>query len=207
MKIPLWAKLLLTAAISGGAIFLVTNVYFAGTAMPFVFFTLTLANVILVLFRVGRSWLDLPFVAVAAALLGVISVRHFHYQPNWESCVSFLGLASLVVLGLRAVWSEGEKQKILALAFAPSFLFAAFMVFAGAVLERTQIWHPKGHGLLGSSGAGPAQRVSVDGGVAGSGADQDPVLQSVPGAGARAHFPTGFSLASDEHVAGFALVV
>jgi hypothetical protein len=143
MKIPLWAKLLLTAAICGGAIFLVTNVYFAGTAMPFVFFTLTLASVILVLFRVGRSWLDLPFVAVAAALLGVISVWHFNYQPNWESCVSFVGLASLVVLGLRAVWSEGEKQKILALAFAPSFLFAAFMVFAGAVLERTQIWHPK----------------------------------------------------------------
>ena len=52
-------------------------------------------------------------------------------------------LASLVVLGLRAVWSEGEKQKLLALAFAPSFLFAAFMVFAGMVLDRTQIWHPK----------------------------------------------------------------
>jgi len=143
MKIPLWAKILLTAAIYSGGIFLVTNVYFAGTAMPFVFFTLTLASVILVLFRVGRSWLDLPFVGLTAALLGVISVWHFHYQPNWESCVSFLGLASLVVLGLRAVWSEGEKQKLLALAFAPSFLFAAFMVFAGMVLERTQIWHPK----------------------------------------------------------------
>jgi hypothetical protein len=143
MKIPWWARILLTAAFCSGAIFLVTNVYFAGTAMPFVFFTLTLASVILVLFRVGRSWLDLLFMGVTAALLGVISVWHFHYQPNWESCVSFLGLASLVILGLRAVWSEGEGQKILALAFAPSFLFAAFMVFAGAVLERTQIWHPK----------------------------------------------------------------
>ena len=143
MKIPLSAKILLTAAICGGAIFLVTNVYFAGTAMPFVFFTLTLASVILVLFRVGRSWLDALFVGVATAFLGVISVWHFHYQPNWESCVSFVGLASLVVLGLRAVWSEGEKQKLLALAFAPSFLFAAFMVCAGAVLERTQLWHPK----------------------------------------------------------------
>jgi len=143
MKIPLSAKILLTAAICGGAVFLVTNVYFAGTAMPFVFFTLTLASVILVLFRVGRSWLDLLFVGTAAAFLGVISVWHFHYQPNWESCVSFVGLASLAVLGLRAVWSEGEKQKLLALAFAPSFLFAAFMVCAGAVLERTQLWHPK----------------------------------------------------------------
>ena len=143
MKISLWAKILLTAAICGGAISLVTNVYFAGTAMPFVFFTLTLASVILVLLRVGRSWLDVLFLGVAAALLGVISVWHFHYQPNWESWVSFVGLGSLVVLGLRAVWAEGEKQKLLALAFAPSFLFAAFMVCAGAVLERTQIWHPK----------------------------------------------------------------
>ncbi len=143
MKIPIVARILLTAAICGGAIFLVTNVYFAGTAMPFVFFALTLASVILVLVRVGRSWLDLLFMAVTAALLAVISVWHFHYQPNWESWVSFLGLASLVVLGLRATWSEGEKQKLLALAFAPSFLFAAFMVFAGGVLERTQLWHPK----------------------------------------------------------------
>lgn len=143
MKIPLSAKTLLTAAICGGAIFLVTNVYFAGTAMPFIFFTLTLASVILVLFRVGRSLLDLLFVGVAAALLAAVSVLHFRYQPNWESCVSFVGLGSLVILGLRAVWSEGEKQKLLALAFAPSFLFAAFMVCAGAVLERTQIWHPK----------------------------------------------------------------
>ena len=143
MKIPQSAKMLLTAAICGGAIFLVTNVYFAGKAMPFVFFTLTLASVILVLIRVGRSWLDILFAAVSAALLGAISVWHFHYQPNWESCVSFMGLGSLVVLGLRAAWSEGEKQKLLALAFAPSFLFAAFMVFAGAVLEQTQVWHPK----------------------------------------------------------------
>jgi len=143
MKIPISARLLLTAAVCSGAIFLVTNVYFAGKAMPFVFFTLTLASVIVVLVRVRRSWLDLLLTVVCAALLGVISVWRFHYQPNWESRVSFLGLASLVVLGLRAVWSEGEKQKLLALAFAPSFLFAAFMVFAGAVLEHTQTWHPK----------------------------------------------------------------
>jgi hypothetical protein len=143
MKIPLSARILLTAALCGSAVFLVTNVYFAGKAMPFVFFTFTLASVILVLIRVGRTWLDLLLAAISAALLGAISVWHFHYQPNWESCVSFLGLASLLVLGLRAAWSEGEKQKLLALAFAPSFLFAAFMVFAGAVLEQTQIWHPK----------------------------------------------------------------
>lgn len=143
MKIPMPAKILLTIALCSGAILLVTNAYFAGSAMPFAFFMLTLASVILVLFRVGRSWPDLPFMIASAAILAVISAWHFHYQPNWKSCVSFLGLGSLLVLGLRAVWSEGEKQKLLALAFAPSFLFAAFMVFAGVVLDRTQIWHPK----------------------------------------------------------------
>jgi hypothetical protein len=40
-------------AILGGAVLLVTNAYFAGNAMPFLFFTLTLASVILVLLRVG----------------------------------------------------------------------------------------------------------------------------------------------------------
>ncbi len=143
MKIPKSVKILLTAAICGGAVLLVMNAYFAGRAMPFVFFTLVLASVILVLIRVGRSWLDMLFMVAAAAALGVISAWRFHYQPNWESCVAFLGLGSLVVLGLRATWCEGEKQKRLALAFAPSFLFAAFMVFAGAVLEQTQVWHPK----------------------------------------------------------------
>jgi hypothetical protein len=143
MNIPKSVKILLTAAICGGAILLVTNAYFAGRAMPFVFFTVVLASVILVLIRVGRSWLDLLYMVLAAVLLGAISVLHFHYTPNWQSCVAFVGLGSLVVLGLRATWSEGEKQKRLALAFAPSFLFAAFMVFAGAVLEQTQVWHPQ----------------------------------------------------------------
>jgi hypothetical protein len=143
MKLPTAAKILLTIAIIGGAIFLVTNAYFAGNAMPFLFFTLTLASVILVLLRVGRSWLDLGFLTLAGTGLGVISAWHFHYRPNWESCVSFLGLGSLVVLGLRAVWSQGEKQKLLMLAFAPSFLFSAFMVSAGFALEKTQVWHPK----------------------------------------------------------------
>lgn len=143
MRIPLWAKILVSAALCGGAIFLVANVYFAGTAMPFVFFTLTLASIIFVLFRVGQSWMDALYLLMSAAALGVISVWHFHYQPNWESCVSFVGLSSLMILGLRAVWSEGEMQKRLALAFAPSFLFATFMIIAGAVLERTQTWHPK----------------------------------------------------------------
>jgi hypothetical protein len=143
MRIRVAAKIALTIVIAGGAVLLVTNAYFAGKAMPFLFFTLTLASVILVLFRVGRSWLDLAFTAAAGVFLGLISVWHFHYQPNWESCVSFLGLGSLVVLGLRAVWSEGENQKRLALGFAPSSLFCAFMVGAGFVLEQTQIWHPK----------------------------------------------------------------
>jgi len=143
MKLPMAAKILLTAAICGGVIFLVTNAYFAGNAMPFVFYTLTLASIILVLMRLGRSSWDMLYMAVTAGLLAGISVWHFRYQPNWESWVSFFGLASLVVLGIRAVWSEGETQKRLALGFAPSFLFAAFMVFAGQVLERTQIWHPK----------------------------------------------------------------
>jgi hypothetical protein len=143
MRIRVAAKIALTIVIAGGAVLLVTNAYFAGKAMPFLFFTPTLASVILVLFRVGRSWLDLAFTAAAGVFLGLISVWHFHYQPNWESCVSFLGLGSLVVLGLRAVWSEGENQKRLALGFAPSSLFCAFMVGAGFVLEQTQIWHPK----------------------------------------------------------------
>jgi hypothetical protein len=143
MRIPLAGKIALTIVIVGGGVLLVTNAYFAGKAMPFLFFTLTLASVIVVLFRVGRSWLDLAYTAAAGLVLGVISTLHFHYQPNWESCVSFVGLGSLVVLGLRAVWSEGEKQKLLALAFAPSFLFCAFMVGAGFVLDQTQGWHPK----------------------------------------------------------------
>jgi hypothetical protein len=103
IKPPTATKILLTIAIFGGAVFLVTNAYFAGNAMPFLFFTLTLASVILVLLRVGRSWLELGFLTLAGVVLGVISAWHFHHRPNWESCVSFVGLGSLVVLGLRAV--------------------------------------------------------------------------------------------------------
>jgi hypothetical protein len=143
MTIPNWLKTLLTAILCGGSAWLMTNVYFAGTAMPFDFFALTLASVIVVLVRVGRSWMDVLYAVLAGLILAAVSIAHFHYRPNWESCVSFIGMGSFVVLGLRAVWSQGESQKRFALAFAPSFVFAAFMVFAGSVLDKTQIWHPK----------------------------------------------------------------
>ncbi|HYL85034.1 MAG TPA: phosphatase PAP2 family protein [Candidatus Angelobacter sp.] len=143
MAMRKWLKILLTAFLCGASAWLMTDAYFAGTAMPFAFFTLTLASVLVVLVRVGRSWTDMLYTALAGLILAAISIGHFHYRPNWESCVSFLGMGSFVVLGLRAVWSEGELQKRFALAFAPSFVFAAFMVFAGSVLDQTQIWHPK----------------------------------------------------------------
>ena|SRR6267378_2986730 len=122
LRIPIAAKIVLTIVIASGAVLLVTNVYFAGKAMPFLFFHPDAGQrnsgsppcgAVLVGFGLHRG---------GGVILGLISVWHFRYHANWKSCVSFLGLGSLVILGLRAVRSEGEKQKLLALAFAPSFL-------------------------------------------------------------------------------------
>ncbi len=87
------------------------------------FFGVTLASVVLIHFRVRASWQDAWGVLCGAVLFAVIDVTFLHFTPSLAGTASFLGISSLSILGLRAIWSRGKEQERVALAFVPALLF------------------------------------------------------------------------------------
>jgi hypothetical protein len=56
---------------------------------------------------------------------------------------SFAGLSSLLVLGLRTLWSKESERKLLLLGFLPALLFVTSEYFADNLLRWTSALHPK----------------------------------------------------------------
>jgi PAP2 superfamily len=123
MKLPMAVKIVATLALLGLAVRLGTSEHFYKSALLSLFFGVTLASVVLIHFRVRPSWLDALGVICGAALFTVIDFGLLHFRPSLAGIASFLGISSLSILGLRAIWSEGAEQEQMALAFVPALLF------------------------------------------------------------------------------------
>ncbi|ABF39583.1 hypothetical protein Acid345_0578 [Candidatus Koribacter versatilis Ellin345] len=57
--------------------------------------------------------------------------------------ISLVGLAAFLVLGLRAIWSQGDEQRMLLYAFIPAVIFAGSDWFASELLAITEKLHPQ----------------------------------------------------------------
>jgi hypothetical protein len=58
-------------------------------------------------------------------------------------CIGFLGLASFLVLGLRAIWAEGEEQKQLKSILIPAAGFTFFVLGSSKLLNLSSLLFPK----------------------------------------------------------------
>jgi hypothetical protein len=76
-------------------------------------------------------------------LLAIVDFRFLHYTPHFMAWFSFFGLNGLLLLSLRAVWSEGERRKLYLMAFVPALLFVTSEWFASNMLDLTEKLHPK----------------------------------------------------------------
>ena len=123
MKLPVGVRMVATLALLGLAVQLGTSEHFYKSALLSLFFGVTLASVVLIHFRVRPSWPDALSVIGAAALFTVVDFGFLHFKPSLAGIASFLGISSLSMLGLRAIWSRGEEQERMALAFVPTLLF------------------------------------------------------------------------------------
>jgi PAP2 superfamily len=123
MKLPMITKIVATFALLGLAVWLGTSEHFYKSALLSLFFGVTLASVVLIHFRVRPSWPDALCVIGGAALFTVIDFGFLHFAPSLAGIASYLGISSLSILGLRAIWSEGAEQEQMALAFVPALLF------------------------------------------------------------------------------------
>jgi PAP2 superfamily len=143
MKLPRLAQILLTAVLIATAGGFATSAQFYSESLSSPFFAIALISVVIVQLRVGGLWPDGLALLAATALLALIDFRFLHYHQHFMAWFSFLGLCALLLLALRAVWSQGERRKLLLYALLPSLLFVTSEWFASNMLDLTERLHPK----------------------------------------------------------------
>ncbi len=143
MQLNRTAKLILTLALAAVAAWLGTSAKFYNEALVGAFFGLALLSVLIIHFRVRPSWQDALLVIGGTLLLANVDFRILHFKPAFMAWPSFAGLSSLVVLGLRTIWTKGSNRKLLLLGFIPSLLFVTSEYFADSLLQFTSAIHPK----------------------------------------------------------------
>src|SRR5271157_5050451 len=114
-------SLLLTAGVAGFAF----NSYAYRVAMVSAFFSLALASVAILHFRVRPQPTDVLFVLGCTALFAVVDLAARQFPHRIMAWFSFFGLGSLLVLGLRAIWAKSSDRKLLLSAWVPALLFVA----------------------------------------------------------------------------------
>lgn len=143
MKLPILVKIVATLALLGLAVWLGTSEHFYKSALLSIFFGVTLASVVLIHFRVRASWQDALCVLGGAVLFAIVDFGFLHFRPSLAGIASFLGIGSLSILGLRAIWSRGKEQEQMALAFVPALLFVTSDWGSTILLGWTEKANPK----------------------------------------------------------------
>ena len=87
--------------------------------------------------------MDACLILAGTIFLGVIDFRILHFRPAIMAWLSFAGLSSLLIFGVRTIWAKQADRKLFLLGFVPSFLFVASDYFADNLLHWTAANHPK----------------------------------------------------------------
>ena len=137
------SKAVLSLLLLALAIGVVTRTSFYLYGMSEEFFAWMLASIVFIHLRVRPDWRDAVGIALAAGMFALIDFAFLHYQFYVIASVSFAGMGSLFVMGLRAIWLEGEQRQKTLLALIPSILIAASNFFVGYSHLVTEKVHPK----------------------------------------------------------------
>jgi hypothetical protein len=143
MRLNRTYKIIFSLALAAIAAWLGTSAQFYNEALVSAFFGIALASVIIIHFRVRPSWQDALLVFGGTFFLASVDFRFLHFKPAIMAWPSFAGLTSLLILGLRTLWSKKSERKLLLLAFIPSLLFVTSEYFADSLLQWTSAVHPK----------------------------------------------------------------
>lgn len=137
------SKVVLSLLLLAAAIGVVTRTPFYLYGMSEEFFAWMLASIVLIHLRVRPDWRDVVGIALAAGMFALINLVFLHYQFYVVASISFVGMGSLFVMGLRAIWLEGEQRRMVLLALIPSVFIAASNFFVGYSHLMTEKVHPK----------------------------------------------------------------
>src|SRR5271170_7870737 len=138
----LWRALLSGLILAAVPALAISNVFYqsaiASTFYPYVF-----ASVIFIHLRLRFRWIDVGGIVLLGVLFALFDALVLHPGPVYfVTWVSFLGMGSLAIMGLRAVWLEGEDRRVILLALVPGILILASNHFAGYLHKWTEGAHP-----------------------------------------------------------------
>ncbi|HTB93454.1 MAG TPA: phosphatase PAP2 family protein [Candidatus Sulfotelmatobacter sp.] len=99
------------------------------------FLAVALLSIFLIQLRTKVEVRELALAGILAFALYGLDIRWLGYALRWPALVSFVGMASLVVLGLRVIWAEAPERGTAILTLVPAFLFVASEWCASYFLE------------------------------------------------------------------------
>jgi hypothetical protein len=138
-----WRVLLSSLILAAVPALAVSHVFYV-SAIASAFYPYVFASVIYIHLRLRFRWMDVGGIILLGVLFALFDAFVLHpgtvYIVTW---VSFLGMASLAIMGLRAVWMEGEDRRLILLALIPGILILASNHFAGYLHKWTESAHPK----------------------------------------------------------------
>lgn len=108
--------------------------FFADTISS-VFLSVALFSIFLILVRTRFSWRELGGVAIVFGVLYLLDIRILGFRLSWPVLVSFVGMAGLVLLALRAIWAAAAERRMAWLTCSAAFLFVASEWCADYFLE------------------------------------------------------------------------
>lgn len=111
------------------------------------YFAVGLACILILQLRVMASMRD-AFVVVAIGLaLLQVDLRLLGYQTSAMAVLSLFGLASLLMLGWRAIWDRAVNEP-LRRAFVAAAALSVAVALTGFYIERTFFWHIRVYDLF-----------------------------------------------------------
>jgi len=143
LNLPRAAQVLLTIVLAAVTAGFGMSAKFYAESLSSAFFAIALISVVIIELRVSGLWPDAAALLGLTALFALVDFRFLHYAPHFMAWFSFLGLSGLFLLALRAIWSEGDRRKLLLFAFVPSLLFVTSEWFASNMLDLTERLHPR----------------------------------------------------------------
>jgi hypothetical protein len=137
-------RILLSAFLLAILVALAANKLFYDSSIAATFYPYVFASVIFIHLRLAFRLKDVAGTLLCGVLFILLDVFIFHpHSVYLTSCVSFLGMGSLAVMSLRAVWSEKRERSRILLALVPGALILASNFFAAFIHLWTENAHPK----------------------------------------------------------------
>jgi hypothetical protein len=141
-------RVLLSLSLFAAMAALIDSDIFYKSAITSSYYPYVFASVMLIHLRLRFRWSDVGGIVLFGALFAAFDVFVLqHHSIYVVSFASFLGMGSLAVMGLRAIWSEVQERRVILLAMIPGILILASNHFAGYLHLWTEKAHPKAFDL------------------------------------------------------------